>query len=294
MTDITEQKDRIFVGIGLGICAHTLFCVMSICAKILSETHHVAEIAFYRNAIIFVPFFLFIILRGKTHIFKVKHKKLVATRAIIGGFSLMVTYGALSYLPISYASVIFFTSTILTPIFSHFLLKEHIGIHRWGAVIIGMVGVYIISRPSGDFNTFGLMLALLAAFMHASMFIVLRKLKTESSVTVTFYFILAGAIIPGFSMPWVANLPAPDEIGLFLLIAASGGIAQFCLANAYKYAPASVVTPFSYSALLWTVLADIFIWQYDLDFASIFWGAGLIIIAQLYIIFREYKNQKKA
>ncbi len=281
------------MGILYGICAHFLFCIMSICAKILSDTHHVAEIAFYRNAIMFVPLFLFITLRGKTHLFKTKKAKLVALRAIVGGFSLVITYGALSMLPISYAAVLFFTATLLTPIFSQIFLNEHVGIHRWSAVIIGMIGVYIISQPSGNISLPGLGLALLAALMHASMFIVLRKLKTESSITITFYFILAGVIIPGAAMPWIAQLPTADEIWLFLLIAASGGIAQLLLANAYKNAPASVVTPFSYSALLWTLLADIFIWHYDLDFKAITLGAGLIIIAQLYIIFREYINKEK-
>ena len=94
-------------------------------------------------------------------------------------------------------------------------------------------------------------------------------------------------------MPWIANLPSYDELWIFLLIAASGGIAQLLLANAYKNAPASVVTPFGYSALLWTLMADIFIWKYDLDFAAITLGAGLIIVAQLYILFREYINKEK-
>lgn len=287
------HKDRVFIGIAYGIGAHFLFCVMSICAKYLSETYHVAEIAFYRNAIVLMPLFLFIMI-GRQHLLKTKQPLFVSIRAIVGGFSLIVTYGALSYLPISYAAVLFFTSTIITPIFCFLFLKEHVGIHRWGAVIMGMVGVYIISQPSGEYSHIGLALALLAAFMHASMFVILRKLKTEKPLTITFYFVLAGMIIPGLSMPWLYTPIRPDHIWIFLLVAASGGIAQFLLASAYKYAPASVVTPFGYSALLWTLLADIFIWQYDLDYFAITIGAGLIIIAQLYILHREYLNKKKS
>ena len=63
-------------------------------------------------------------------------------------------------------------------------------------------------------------------------------------------------------------------------------------ANAYKYAPTSYITPFMYTSLLWNVLADIFYWKYDIDMLSVLLGAGLILCAQLYLIYREYANKK--
>ncbi len=274
--------------------AHFLFFIMGVCAKILVENHHVAEIVFYRNLLAFFPLLAFIYFRKKTHLFKTKKPRMVMFRAVIGAISLMVTYSALALLPMAYATVLFFTSTILTPFFSFLILKENVGIHRWLAVALGMCGVYIIAQPSGNIDTWGVTLALIAAFIHATMFVTLRHLKTESPVTISFYFFLAGAIIPGLFMPFVANLPAYSEIWLFMLVAASGGIAQIFLANAYKYAPAAIVTPFAYSAIIWSIMADIIIWHYDLDFKAITIGAGLIITAQLYILYREYINKEKA
>ncbi len=286
-------QDRIFIAIGCCVMAHFLFAIMGACAKFLSETHHVAEIAFYRNLIVVIPVFLFIVLSKKTHLFHTKKPKLVGFRAVMGGVSLIVTFAALSQLPMAYATVIFFTSSILTPVLAFVFLKEQVGIHRWTAVFIGMCGVLIIAQPSGEVSLWGLLFALMAACLHASMFTVLRGLKTESPLTITFYFILAGVMIPGMFMPWVWQYIAYDEIWIFVLIGVTGGSAQIFLSYAYKFAPAAVVTPFAYSALLWTIMLDLYVWKYDLDFLSVFAGAALILCAQLYIIYREYRNKKK-
>lgn len=294
MDTTSPTTDRLHRAIACALAAHFLFFIMGACAKILSDTHHVVEIAFYRNALIVLPFAIFIYMRGKTSLFKTKKPRMIAFRAILGAVSLIITYGALSRLPMSYATVIFFTSTILTPVFSFFILKEYIGIHRWSAVLFGMIGVVIISQPTGGLDAWGLILALTAAFLHATLYITLRQLKSESPLTTTFYFILAGALIPAFAMPWIAKTPQVSEFLLFGVVAASGGIAQICLASAYKYAPASFITPFSYSALLWTLAADILIWGYPVDFYAVFLGAGLIILAQIYILYRESLHKKKA
>ncbi len=287
------HHDRIFIAIACCLAAHLLFAIMGASAKLLSTNHHVAEIAFYRNLIVFIPMFLFIILRKKTHLFHTKRPKLLALRAVMGGVGLIITFAAISMLPMAYATVIFFTSSILTPVLAFLFLKEHIGLHRWSAVIFGMLGVVIIAQPSGEVSAWGLLFAIVAACIHASIYTILRGLKTESPTTVTFYFILAGVLIPGLFMPFVWKPIEFNELGLFLLVGISGGSAQLFLANAYKYAPAAVVTPFAYSALLWTIMLDLYVWEYDLDLLSVFTGASFILTAQIYIIYREYKNKKK-
>jgi len=289
-----EHKDRIFTAIGFCIAAHFLFFIMGAFAKILTENHHVAEIVFYRNLLAFVPLFLYLYLKKKTHLFKTKKPRLVLFRAIMGVFSLMLTYQALYLLPMSYATILFFTSTILTPALAVIILKEKVGIHRWAAVLAGMCGVLIIAQPSGEINAFGVTLALTAALIHAVMFITLRSLKTESPVAVSFWFFCAGVVIPAFAMPFIGTLPAPSEIWMFIVVGISGGLAQLCLASAYKYAAASLVTPFAYSALIWNIIADIIIWNFPLDFFAIAAGTLLLLFAQIYILYRETLNKQKA
>ncbi len=283
------DTDRMLRAVMYCILAHFSFAVMGACAKYLSQSYHVAEIAFYRNLLIFIPMLLMIIISGKTHLFKTKKPKLMAARAILGGFSVMVVFQAVAELPLAYATVIFYTSSIVTPVLAFFFLKEHIGYHRWSAVLVGMCGVLIIAQPSGEISMFGLLTAIAAACIHAAVFTTLRGLKSESPITTTFYFMVASTIIPAFFLPWVAVGLSYDHIWLYALIAVSAGVGQYALSCAYKYAPASLVTPFIYTSLLWTILIDVFIWKINLDFISIFCGAGLIMCAQFYIIYREYR-----
>jgi len=288
-----DNTDNIPFAVLCALTAHFLFSMMGFGAKYLTDEYHVTLIVFIRNLIVFVPFLIFMLRSKNRHLFKTNKPRLVIFRALVGSVSLIVTFYALAILPMSYAAVLFFTSTILTPIIAAFVLKELVGIHRIMAVIIGMIGVAIVSHPSGEVSVWGVILALCAAFMHATMFVTLRSLKSESPLTVTFYFVFAGMVFPALFLPLYGAVPSYDVLWIFVVVGISGGIAQLCLANAYKYAPASVVTPFAYSSLIWTVLIDIFFWNYDLDFWAVSIGTALIMGAQFYIIHREYVNKRR-
>lgn len=294
MDQNTEQQDQVFKGIAFGVAAFFLFAVMSACAKILSSTHHVAEIAFYRNLLFFVPLLTYILWQRKTALFKTRKPRAVAFRACIGAISLITTYAAFQQLPMADTTVLLFTSTLLTPAMVHFVLKEHVGIYRWSAILIGLLGVLLMAGPTGTLNPLGLGFALAAATMHAMMYTTLRYLKTESSLTVTFYFIMAGVLIPGlFFMPFVAApITGTREIILFLILGVSGGTAQLCLATAHRYAPASLVTPFNYTGLIWATLFDITIWA-RIPGWPVFVGGTIIIASNLFILYREHKHARR-
>lgn len=288
------HQDNTLRGIGLACTAFFLFSVMSAMAKVLSDTHHVAEIAFYRNLIFFLPLLIYILLKKNPALFKTKKPRAVAFRAIIGSISLITTYGAFAALPMADTTVLLFTSTLITPFLVHFFLKEHVGIYRWCAIAVGLCGVILMAGPTGTMAPLGLALGLSAAAMHAMMYATLRYLKTESSLTVTFYFILAGIIVPGiFFMPFVAapilNL---KELALFLLLGASGGMAQLCLASAHRLAPASLVAPFNYTGLIWATIFDITIWA-KIPSWPVLVGGAIIISSNLFILHRERINARK-
>lgn len=289
------HSENVFKGIAFALGAFFLFSVMSAAAKILSDTHHVAEIAFYRNLIFFFPMLIYILLQKRPALFKTKKPKGVAFRAIVGSISLITTYGAFAHLPMADATVLLFTSSLVTPIMVHFALKEHVGIYRWVAIFIGLIGVTIMAGPTGIHSPIGVILAISAAIMHATMYTTLRYLKTEDSLTVTFYFIVAGAIVPGiFFMPFVAApIQNLQEAIIFLLLGIAGGCAQLCLANAHRHAPASLVAPLNYTGLIWATLFDIFIWTQTPGW-PVFVGGTIIISSSLFIIYRERLNKLKA
>ncbi|GJL86194.1 MAG: permease [Micavibrio sp.] len=290
MTEKTPHphQDQVILGVIHGLLAFFLLAIMSVCSKLLSETHHVAEVVFYRNIIAFIPLAIYIAATRKTHILKTAKPLMMFGRVIVGTIGLLLTFAAWQYLPLSDATVIFFTATLLAPALSFFFLKEHVGIYRWAAILIGFFGVILMAAPSGETKIIGIMIAFAAAFMHAWIHLFLRILKTESPLTVTFYFFLGGFLIPGLFLPFIARMPQPDEWLLFLGLGISGGVAQYYLTSAFQKGPIAIIAPLNYTGLIWATGFDILIWNYVPGW-PVFLGGAIIISSNLFIIYREQK-----
>jgi drug/metabolite transporter (DMT)-like permease len=282
----TEHKDNIMRGVLFGFAAYFMFGIMQTGAKVLSQSHSVIEVAFYRNLIPLIPILIYVAVKNKWHILKTNKPKAQIFRGIFGSLSLIVTFSTFHYLPLSTATVILFAATILTPAFAFFVLKEKIGIHRWSAIIVGLLGVILMVHPTNDAPLFGILLGFFTAACWAVINVTLRYLKTEPPFAITFSFILCGVLIPGMAMPFVADIPRPDELLLFLAVGISGGLGQYFLTSAYSNAPASLVSMFNYTGLIWATLFDIAIWKNVPDLA-VYIGGAIILAANFYIVHRE-------
>lgn len=290
----TIQKNQTMRGIIYAMTAFFLFTVMNLFAKLLAENgHHVISIAFWRNALSIVPFFLYIAITQQYNLLKTSKPGVLTVRVIIGVTGLVITLAAIERLPMADATMIFLSATLITPALAFFVLKEHIGPHRWGAIILGMVGVIMILEPTGHGTLLGISFAFLAAFSHSLVHIFLRFLKNENSLTLAFYFLLGGAVFTAPFMPFVGKIPDNmNDIALLIGVGATGSIAQILLAMALKHAPASTVSPFGFTGLLWATIFDIAIWSYIPGW-PVFIGATMIIAANAYIVHRERINVEK-
>lgn len=288
-----SAKDNIIKGMIAGLAAFFMLAVMNVFAKMLSETHHVVEIAFYRNLIATIPFLIMIFIMGKRDIMKINQRPYgVIARAVIGTLSLITTFAAFAAMPMADTTAFLFTSSLLIPILGVLFLGEKVGVYRWSAVIIGFTGVMIMLSPSGNINMIGVVLALTAASMHAILQTILRYLgKTEKPETITFYFVAIGTLVAGLAMPWVASLPTFKEIPLFLGVGLTGLMAQYFLSIAFGNAPAAVVTVFNYSGIIW---ATIFGWMFWSDWPALtIWIGGTIVIASnIFMVWRESRLGK--
>ncbi|MCB1590987.1 MAG: DMT family transporter [Alphaproteobacteria bacterium] len=286
------QHDNILKGALFAAAAFFLLAVMGACAKLLTADHNVMEVAFYRNAVPLVLMMAYVALRRKKGAYAIGNKRLLIMRVGIGIIGLVCTFGALQQLPISDATVIFMGSNLIIPVLAFFLLKEHVGPYRWMAILIGFCGVFLVAAPTGHINPLGVALAMAAACVHATIQVILRRLKNENPFAVTFYFTLGGAVFSALFLPWVAEFPTGNDMILYLILGCSGGLAQYCLTNAFKYAPATIAAPFNYTGLLWATGLDIMIWHYVPGW-NVFVGGAIIIAAKIFILHRERKNRQK-
>ena len=103
---------------------------------------------------------------------------------------------------------------------------------------------------------------------------------------------LGGTLIPAVVMPWVASVPSYHDMLLFLGVGLSGGLAQYFLTSAFRLAPASVISPFNYTGLIWASLFDILIWN-AIPGWPVFIGGSIIMASNFYIIHRERLAEKR-
>ena len=293
MESLNVHKDSPLLGMACAIGAFFMFAVMQVFAKLLSETHHVIEIAFYRNLIATLPFLFVIFLMNRRDILVINSKpKTILARSILGTISVIVTFAAFAYLPMADATAYLFTASLIIPILGIFFLGEKVGPYRWGAIIIGFLGVLVMLKPTGDFNLTGVTLALSAAAMHAVLQIILRNLgKSEKPETVTFYFVMIGTITAALGLPFVAVPPTWAEIPYLFGVGLSGMAAQFLLSHAYKNAEATIVTVFNYSGIIWATLFGWAIWN-DWPALTIWIGGAVVIASNLFILWRESRLGK--
>jgi drug/metabolite transporter (DMT)-like permease len=270
------------------IGAFFMFSVMIVFAKLLSANHSVIEIAFYRNLIACMPFLFIVFVLGKRDILVIRSQPAaVGIRAVIGAISLTMTFAAFSLMPMAETTVLLFTASLFIPVLGVIFLHERVGPYRWAAVAIGFVGVVIMVGPAGNLNTLGVAVALFAALMHATLQVILRYLgRYERPETVTFYFLVIGALVTALPLPFVAVTPTMAEVPLLFGVGLSGAAAQWLLSIAFRNAPAAIVTVFNYSSIVWAMLFGWMIWN-EWPLPTVLAGASIVIASNALVIWRE-------
>lgn len=275
------------------MAAFFFFTLMNVFAKLLSENHSVIEIAFWRNAVGVLPFLAMVFIMGKRELLVMRSRPgFIVLRAVLGTVSLAVTFWAFSLMPMADTTVLMFTSSLFIPILGILILKESVGPWRWGAILVGFLGVAVMAQPSGQVPLLGVAVALGASLMHATLQIILRYLGGfERPETVTLYFFLIGAVVSALPMPWVGRMPTLDELPLLLGVGLTGAAAQFFLSNAFKRAQAAVVTVFNYSGIVWATLFGWLIWD-EWPLPVVIAGAAIVIGSNAVVIWRESRLRK--
>ena len=169
------------------------------------------------------------------------------------------------------------------------ILGEKIGIHRSIAILIGFLGVLIIVKPGTDvFNLYSLFPLLSALFM-ASVYLTTRSLmNTESSASIVFYYSIALLLTSLIFFP--KNFIIPDTFNLIcaMSLGVMGSIGHFFMSKAAKYADVAVTSPFEYTSFIFLGIMG-YLFYSEVPSMTIIIGGILIVIASIYIAYRENK-----
>ncbi|KRG71739.1 DMT family transporter [Pseudoxanthomonas dokdonensis] len=203
--------------------------------------------------------------------------------AMMAGF----VYG-LRELPLSTAYAITFVAPLLVTAMAGPLLHERVGPARWWAIGLGLCGVLVILRPSGQgMATLGGLAILLAAVCYACGAISVRVLARHDSNQAMVLWFMVLLSLGASALAYADWQPLRgSDIWIIGLVGVAGSLAQVALTEAFRRGEASLIAPLEYSALLWGVLLDVLLWQVLPD--ALTWvGAGIIVASGFYLLRRE-------
>ncbi|KPF79445.1 transporter [Novosphingobium sp. AAP93] len=283
-------RQRPIYALGLRLMAMLALSVMLLLVKLTGE-HGIGlpETLFWRQFLPGIALLGWLAARGEIGRLYTKRPLIHARRALIGGLGMFLTLGVVQILPLAEATVLGFTAPIFAVLLAVVLLGEKVGLWRWTAVALGLIGIVIIAGPDRAHLPFsGLATGIGAAFMVALISIQLRDLgRTEEPVSIVFWFSAFCAPPMALFMLWT-GLPHHDAAGWAMLggIGATGLAAQLLMTAALRYGSVSSVIVMDYSQFGWATLWGWLVFAH-VPPAQTWIGAPAIIAAGLIIAWRE-------
>ena len=278
-----------FLYMFLSVCA---FSVMDLIVK-WSENYPLGEVLFFRGFFGLFPI-IFLIPRDRLKDFyKTKRSGLHFLRCFVGLIALTSIFIALRNLPLATVVSISFAAPIFTTIMSIFFLSEKVGIYRWLAVIVGFVGIIIITQPGLSVLNIYYIYPIIFCLGLSYVAIAIRQLSTSEPVwLISLYFSASITVLGLISLPFGWIMPSLKDFILLSLVGVLGGVANLLLSQSYKLSEVSLVTPLKYLALIFGIIFGYLIWDEVPTILTLF-GSVLVILSSVIIFRREiyYKKQ---
>ena len=301
-TALTEHYQE-GLGIVLRILSGFLFALMVVMVKMVSQDVPLGEIVFFRSFFALIPLVIFLFASSKFPSgLRTKRPLGHLFRSIFGVMAMFASFAAIARLPIAEATLISYLSPVLTAIAGVIFLGERATIFRTCGVAFGLAGVVMLITPELDSLALnvarftGLLLGIAAAVFTSLALILTRSLARdgESPGVIAFYFALASTVGGFLTLPsgWV--IPEPQTLLFLVLAGVLGGFAHIAMTLAFKYAEASRLAPFEYTALIWALLADLVI--FDLRLSTTFSLAAPMVLlgVTLASLEKRYKQNRRA
>ena len=266
------------------------FSLMDVIVK-WSVDYPVGQVLFFRG-FFGIIFYFFIIPRERLHDFyKTKRPGLHSLRCIAGLIAIIAIFIALRKLPLATVVSISFAAPIFTTIFSIFLLSEKVGVYRWLAVLVGFIGILIITEPGISNLNIYYIFPIIFCLGLSYVAITLRQLSsTEPVWLISLFFSIAITLLSFVTLPFGWVMPSFNHFLILSLVGIFGGVSNLWLSQSYKYSEVSLVTPLKYLTLVFAIIFGYFIWD-EIPTIKTLIGAFLVIISTLIIFRREiYKK----
>jgi len=286
-------RSAALAGVGFMLVAVFLFALNSAAGKWLVAKYPVGEFMLIRSAFTLLFLSPFIWRAGRAAFADIPKPGAQVLRVVLSAVEVAMFFWAVSYLPLADTTTFYLAGPIYVTALSVLLLRERVGWRRWTAVLIGFTGVVIALRPSSSSFTLPALIALSGSVTYALVLITTRALRQSNDIVLmTAYFI--GAVAFGLvTVPFGWVTPTAYDVLFLAGVGVSNIVAQFCVIRALKLASASVVVPYQYTLIVWSVVFGWLMFAELPDGYTIV-GAMIIVAAGLYIFWREQVKAREA
>jgi drug/metabolite transporter (DMT)-like permease len=305
-TDLPNGTNGALRGIGLKVASVICFVALWALLKAV-EGMPAGQLSFFRSILSLPPILLFLALQGRiSQAFETRSVLGQVLRGLIGTLSMGLNFFALTRLPLPEATALGYAAPIVVVMLSALLLKERVHITRWSAVTVGLLGVLIILWPrltvftsgGGDRDAaIGAIAALAGAVCAAFAMLQVRRLtQTERTEAIVVYFALTASVISLLTSPFGWIWPTPSQWLLLVGGGIAGGLGQMLLTASYRGNDMSVIAPFEYTSLLFSLAVGFFAFG-DVPTPVMLLGSAVVIASGIAVILREHYlglDRKKA
>ncbi len=290
---VDKNNKALSIGSGTGagiayMCTGVLCMVaLDVTVRTLLENYALAQVILLRSVFAMVLIELIIVQRRQTHVLRTRRAGWHVFRSLLMTGSMFTFFYALKLLPLADVTAIVFAAPLIVTALSRPFLGEHVGPWRWAGVLAGFTGVLIVVRPGFGVVHPAALVALLGATFYSGLALTARRLAgTESIWSLSLYSFIGPTLVAGIASLGRWEMPDPVSWVLFLLSGLFGAVAFLCINSAYGRAPAAIIVPFEYTALIWATGAGYLFWG-EIPGLHTWLGSGIIIASGLLILFRE-------
>lgn len=293
------------LGVFLKIAACLCSTLMLACVKGLHGTIPTGEVIFFRSFVALFPLLGWLTLQGNV-IDNLKTNNLLGhfIRGFSGTGGMYFNYLALVYISLADATALSYAAPMFTVMMAVFLLKEHVRISRWLAVMMGLCGIVIMlsaslraehAAISGTLHsgmTVGIIFALIAALCTATSNIQIRFLTgIEKPGAIVFYFSVMTTLIGLATYYWGWIVPSWRQLLLLIGCGLFGGMAQILVTLSLRFSDASLLAPFDYSTLVWSMMIG-YLFLNSLPLPSTLIGAAVVASAGIFTLWSEQRRRR--
>jgi drug/metabolite transporter (DMT)-like permease len=281
------RREHVPLGILYMVGATLVFAVSSATSKWLVDIYPVGEVLFTRAGISLIACALFILPQTGLAVFRTQRRRDHVMRSLSQTVSQTFLLIAFSLMPLASAVAINFSAPLFTALVAILMLKEPVGFARWFALIVGFLGVLIVTHPGAETFQIGALFALANALIYGSVTAAVRGMTaTESAETLLMYQLLLITAFFSLLLPFGVAAPTWADAGLMLFNGVTNAIGQYWWTRALHLAPASAVTPFFYLSLVWAAVLGFVVWG-DVPTVGLLVGSAVVVGSGLFLLWRE-------